>query len=1671
MTDPVARIAELVQAIQAAEAELQQMMGGQLDAVVTPDRQPYLLRDAQEKLRDSEAAHRSLAETQVGILNALPAHIALLDGEGLIIVVNDAWRHFASANVLQSPDFFVGQNYIRVCEAAQGECSEESQAVARGIRQVLSGAEKMFALEYPCHSPTEKRWFRLMVTPLNDQPGAGAVVMHVNVTERRMAEDALREREQEQRRLAETLTKETRRLHESQAVANVGSWETNFATLEIAWTEETYRIFEVSPAEFQPTYPRFLELVHPDDRAKLDAAFVNSRGRPDAVVIEHRICLSDGRVKFVEERWQSFNDDTGQPVRAVGTCQDITEEVKSETKLAESQRRYRNLVETSHDLIYSVSPQGQILFVNEASRSALGYAPEEMIGRDWVDFMPADRREQDLAVFAKILESGESHVDYTAHVLHKDGSTVVIRANSRALLDDAGQAIGRIGNARDVTQSVRAEDQLRQNQTLLRIAGSAAKLGGWSIDLPDYKVTWSDETAVIHDLAPGYTPSLEEAISFYPPEYRASVSEAVRLLTTDGVPFDFEHELITARQRRIWVRSIGGAHRDDAGQIIGIHGAFQDITERRKAEEQIRQLSQAVEQSPVATVITDRQGNIEYVNDVFLKTTGYTRAEIEGASPRLLKGGETPPDVYRQLWETITSGRTWRGEFHNRKKNGEMYWESAIISPVLAPSGQVTHFLALKEDITERKKAEAATKQIVQIQQELAMSDQKVQALMELIAERARQLTGATGSVVELADGAEMVYIAGAGVLADKVGLRLKREGSLSGLAVKTNSVLKADDTETDSRCDRAACRQVGVRAMVVAPLMREGNESLGVLKVMSDRPAAFTDREADNLQILTETLGAVIQRQRAADKLLQTAERLDRATHAGGLGVWDWDVQADHLVWDDRLYQIYGLRRKEFSSASEAWTKTVHPDDLGRRSAEVQAALRGEKEFNTEFRVVWPDGTVRYVYAVAQVVRDEDGRPVRMTGFSSDITERKLADLNLERANRALKMLSACNEALVRAENEADLLAAFCRLSGEIGGYSMTWVGYAQNDAARTISYEARSGDQSGYLDKIQLSWDETVVTGKGLAGRVIRSGQPVVSSDLETDDQFIPWRELALKEGLRSVICLPLRTGERTFGLLGLYSSEVNHPGVDEIKLLQEMADDLSFGIVNLRSQQDRRRMEAAVMRVATSVSASISEGFFTDLAVSVAEALDAQGAFVARLLPGKPEMAQTVAAVVDGKVVDNFDYPLLGSPCEIVTGRDSFIVPAHVAEKFPLASPLALFGAQAYVGRRLANAEGQTVGWLFVLFRDPLEDSGFVVSTLQIFATRAAGEFERLKADTRIREQAALLDKATDAILVRDLEHRLVYWNRGAEKMYGWSAADALGKPTPDLLYPNSALFHAAIAVVMDRGEWTGELEKKNRAGTMITVECRWTLVRSASGVPESILCIETDITERKKLEAQFLRAQRMESVGTLASGIAHDMNNILSPIMMSVELLKDDAKNEETLGLLNTLESCSRRGANLVQQLLSFARGVEGQRIEVNLKHLLKELQSVMQEVFPKDVRFSISAVRDLWTIVGDPSQLHQVLLNLCVNARDAMPLGGELTIAMENIVLDEIYAAMNPDGRTGAYVVITVTDTGTGMPHSVMGKIFEPFFTTKEQGKGTGLGLSTVIGSSRPMAAS
>ncbi len=336
------------------------------------------------------------------------------------------------------------------------------------------------------------------------------------------------------------------------------------------------------------------------------------------------------------------------------------------------------------------------------------------------------------------------------------------------------------------------------------------------------------------------------------------------------------------------------------------------------------------------------------------------------------------------------------------------------------------------------------------------------------------------------------------------------------------------------------------------------------------------------------------------------------------------------------------------------------------------------------------------------------------------------------------------------------------------------------------------------------------------------------------------------------------------------------------------------------------------------------------------------------------------------------------------------------------------------------------------------------------------------ERKQAEGKIREQAELLDKAQDAIIVCDVELKITFWNRGAERIYGWSSAEAVGKNIRQVLFGSSAP-PQILEVTKDleeHDEWMGELSQLTKSGKTVIMQTRRTVIRDDQGRPKSLLIINTDITEHKLLEEQFLRAQRLESLGALVSGIAHDLNNTLMPIMIGVEILQEEKLSEDAAGMVQTMGTSVRRSAEMVKQMLIFARGGEASKSLVRPDRLVKEMGRIIADTFPKSIEYRVRTGENLHPVFCIPTQMHQVLMNLCVNARDAMPERGTLTLSAENAALNAAETAVIPGAAPGKYVCITVADTGSGIPPEQLEKIFQPFFTTKAPGKGTGLGLST-----------
>jgi signal transduction histidine kinase len=391
------------------------------------------------------------------------------------------------------------------------------------------------------------------------------------------------------------------------------------------------------------------------------------------------------------------------------------------------------------------------------------------------------------------------------------------------------------------------------------------------------------------------------------------------------------------------------------------------------------------------------------------------------------------------------------------------------------------------------------------------------------------------------------------------------------------------------------------------------------------------------------------------------------------------------------------------------------------------------------ECRLIKPDGEIVWVRHFALLVGE------RVVGTIRDITARKLADIELARSTRALKLLSQSNRALTRIEDELQLLGEICRLAVDVGGYRMAWVGYARNDADRSVEPMAHAGHEAGYLSSVKLSWAKGPDGTPGSACDAIRRNEVCESPDLQARPGDFQLAREALARGYGSVLALPLRHGGKTLGVLALYSAEAQSARIEEIGLLQELADNLSFGIDNIRSRLWRNRMEKAIAQMAAGVSMQSGGNFFEMLVRNMSDAMGSNGALVARVLPDEPLRGRSLAAVFNGQVVPQFDYEISQTPCRDLAHASSLIVPELVQTLYPESSILRDCAAQGYAAHRLENSLGQMAGVLVLVFREPLTQSqtALLHSSLQIFASRASAELERLEADLQIRNLNASLE----------------------------------------------------------------------------------------------------------------------------------------------------------------------------------------------------------------------------------------------------------------------------------------------------------------------------------------
>jgi PAS domain S-box-containing protein len=853
----------------------------------------------------------------------------------------------------------------------------------------------------------------------------------------------------------------------------------------------------------------------------------------------------------------------------------------------------------------------------------------------------------------------------------------------------------------------------------------------------------------------------------------------------------------------------------------------------------------------------------------------------------------------------------------------------------------------------------------------------------------------------------------------------------------------------------------------------------------------------------------------------------------------------------------MLGLSSAEFRQLT--WRAFTHPDDVPETQRRIDALVSGT-EMSTRFtkRFLHKNGSVVWADLSSTLRRDVAGQPLYLMSTIVDITERKQAEVELERKNKSLTLLHQLSHSLNTLTSSAEIPGRMSDLICEVFDNRNLYIAL-YDEAASKVSFPIYKmhGKERGYVLERPL--------GNGLTEYVIRTRTPLLISDRL--EEALTERGIALiGASSRCYLGVPMLLEGRAIGVVAVQDYErASVYDAGHVELLSTIATAAAIALSNARLHEglekelaERRRMEMALRaselrfrNLLEDIHSVAVQGYMpdgttqywnkaserlygysaeeaigrnlidliipTEMKAEVREAMrqmEATGQPIpaSELLlqrkdgsrvavfsshamvqvPGKPQELFCVdidlterkrAEEEVRKSEERFRLLfqratdgvfLLSVEGKFVAVNESFARMHGYSEAEMLNMGLSDLDtpetAQLVPARMQRLLAGESLTFTVEHFHKdrhvfPLEVSASLIATgnttlIQCFHRDIT---ERKQAEERLRKQVTLLDSANDAIYVRALDHTLTYWNEGAERLYGWSAAETVGRKLTELGLVEPMGFATAHAALLAQGDWSGEVNKTGKDGKERVVFCRWTLLRDEQDHPREVLAINTDITEKKQLESQYLRAQRMEGIGLLAGGIAHDLNNILTPIMMSTSLLRDAVRDDENRQLIDSVQSSAQRGADIIRQLLTFARGQPGVRAPVPVRQLLREMERLIRETFPRSLRLTVTVSPELWPMVGDATQIHQALMNLCVNARDAMPDGGMLTLAADNITLNAASAALMLDTKPGPHVRLGVTDTGTGIPPAQLERIFDPFFTTKEIGQGTGLGLPTVLG--------
>lgn len=703
---PKAEIAALVATLSEAERRLEELTGGEVDTVMSPSGSPFVLRRAQEELRQSES------DRQASILNSLPAHVALLDSEGVIVTVNETWRQFALANHFVGAGCGVGVNYLTVCDEARGGNALEAPAVAQGIRTVLDGA-RSFSLEYPCHSPTEQRWFQLTASPLSQARSAGVVIMHVNVTGRKLAEQALRD--------SQTT------MAAAQQIGHFGSWEVDLNQENdedrnlLQWSDEMFHIAGYEPGAVEITNRFFFTLIPVEEHALIRDTIAAAIRERKTYTLVHRLIRADGSVRFLQEQAKIFFDETSvRPVKIIGTAHDITERMQADAARHQQQTELRVLVDLMPAMIWFKDTQNRILRVNQRVAENAGKPVEEIEGKLTDEIYPHEAAKY-YADDLEVIRSGAPKLGYVEMLRDSAGRTVWIQTDKVPVRDKEGKVTGIVVMAQDITERKQAEEALlavkKRLRDLLDGLGAAMMVGMMT---PEGILVEANVPALaVVGLKP--EDALGKPLVNSPWfAYSAEVQQQLRDAIARGVRGEasrYDMKIRGANGQIVDIDFALNPVRDEAGKIVFLVPSGNVITERKHAEEALRtsehRFKALFDQAAVGVAQVDVQtGRYVQVNRRFCEIVGRSPEEMA----RIDFAEITHPQDMAQSQEMTRRMRAGLIREYTQEKRYVQagrpdVWASVTVSVMWAEGETPDFFIAVMQDITQRKQMEEQVRQ------------------------------------------------------------------------------------------------------------------------------------------------------------------------------------------------------------------------------------------------------------------------------------------------------------------------------------------------------------------------------------------------------------------------------------------------------------------------------------------------------------------------------------------------------------------------------------------------------------------------------------------------------------------------------------------------------------------------------------------------------------------------------------------------------------------------------------------------------------------------------------------------------------------------------------------------------------------------------------------------